>query len=67
MAGLIGGVLANIFSKIIAEKFVEASFSFDWLSLLVVTVGTALLANLAGWAASARILDQRPLEVLRGE
>jgi putative ABC transport system permease protein len=67
VAGLIGGVLANIFSKIIAEKFVEASFSFDWLSLLVVTVGTALLANLAGWAASARILDQRPLEVLRGE
>jgi putative ABC transport system permease protein len=67
VAGLIGGVLANIFSKVIAEKFVEASFSFDWLSLLVVTVGTALLANLAGWAASARILDQRPLEVLRGE
>ena len=67
VAGLIGGVLANIFSKIIAEKFVEASFSFDWLSLLVVTAGTALLANLAGWAASARILDQRPLEVLRGE
>jgi putative ABC transport system permease protein len=67
VAGLIGGVLANIFSKILAEKFVETSFSFDWLSLLAVTVGTALLANLAGWAASARILDQRPLEVLRGE
>ncbi len=37
------------------------------LSLLVVMIGTALLANLAGWLASARILDQRPLEVLRGE
>jgi putative ABC transport system permease protein len=67
VAGVIGGVLANVFTKVIAEKFVEASFSFDWLSLLLVTVGTAFLANLAGWAASARILDQRPLEVLRGE
>jgi hypothetical protein len=25
------------------------------------------VTNLAGWLASARILDQRPLEVLRGE
>ncbi len=67
VAGFIGGLLANIFSKIITERFVEASFDFDWISILAVTVLTALLANLAGWLASARILDQRPLEVLRGE
>lgn len=67
VAGLVGGVLANVFTKIIAEKFIETSFDFAWLSLAAVTFGTALLANLAGWLASARILDQRPLEVLRGE
>ena len=67
VAGLIGGVLANLFTRIISEKFIEASFDFDWWSLLVVMIGTALLANLAGWLASARILDQRPLEVLRSE
>jgi putative ABC transport system permease protein len=67
VAGLVGGLLANLFTKIISEKFIEASFDFDWPSLLVVVIGTALLANVAGWLASARILDQRPLEVLRGE
>jgi putative ABC transport system permease protein len=64
---LVGGILANVFTGIIAERFIEAAYDFDWLSLIVVMVGTAILANVAGWLASARILDQRPLEVLRGE
>ena len=67
VSGLVGGVLANVFTRIVASKFLDASFAFDWLSLLIATAGTALLANAAGWLASARILDQRPLEVLRGE
>ena len=66
-AGLVGGILANIFTGIVADRFIDAPFDFDWRSLLVVIVGTAVLANLAGWLASARILDHRPLEVLRGE
>jgi len=67
VSGLVGGILANVFTRIVCDKFIDANFDFDWLSLLVVVVGTALLANVAGWLASARILDQRPLEVLRGE
>ena len=67
VAGLVGGILANVFTGIIAEKFIDAAYEFDWGSLAVVMLGTALLANVAGWLASARILDQRPLEVLRGE
>ncbi len=67
VSGLVGGILANLFTRIISDKFIDASFDFDWASLLVVMIGTALLANVAGWLASARILDQRPLEVLRGE
>jgi len=67
VAGLVGGILANVFTGIIAKRFIEAEYQFDWLSLVVVMIGTALLANLAGWLASVRILDQRPLEVLRGE
>ena len=67
VSGLVGGILANLFTGIIADKFIDAAYEFDWASLAVVVVGTALLANLAGWLASARILDQRPLEVLRGE
>ncbi len=67
VSGLIGGILANVFTKIIANRFIETSFDFDWKALAVAIIGTMLLANLAGWLASARILDQRPLEVLRGE
>ncbi|MGA8026190.1 MAG: FtsX-like permease family protein, partial [Bryobacteraceae bacterium] len=67
VSGLVGGVLANVFTRIVSDKFIDAPFDFDWMSLLAVIIGTALLANLAGWLASARILDQRPLEVLRAE
>lgn len=67
VSGLVGGVLANVFTRIISDKFLDAAFRFDWLSLLVVMIATALLANAAGWLASGRILDQRPLEVLRNE
>jgi putative ABC transport system permease protein len=67
IGGFVGGVLANLFTRVLCDKFLETKFDFDWLSLLVVMAGTALLANLAGWLASGRILDQRPLEVLRGE
>lgn len=66
-AGLVGGILANVFTGIVAERFLEAPFDFEWRTLLLAIAATALLANLAGWLASARILDQRPLEVLRGE
>ena len=67
VSGLIGGILANVFTKIVANRFIDTSFDFDWKALAVAIVGTMLLANIAGWLASAKILDQRPLEVLRGE
>ena len=66
IGGLVGGVLANLFTRVLCDKFLETKFEFDWLSLLVVMAGTAVLANIAGWLSSARILNQRPLEVLRG-
>lgn len=66
-AGFIGGILANVFTRILADKFINTSFDFDWVSVLIAMAGTVLLANAAGWLASARILDQRPMEVLRGE
>jgi putative ABC transport system permease protein len=67
VAGIVGGVLANLFTRVISDRFIDANFDFDWRSLLFVVLATAVLANIAGWLASARILDQRPLEVLRSE
>jgi putative ABC transport system permease protein len=67
IAGLVGALLANGFSAIIADRFIETHFDFNWPSLLIAMPATALLANAAGWLASTRMLDQRPLEVLRSE
>lgn len=67
VGGLMGALLANVFTGILARRFLETTIDFDWVALAVAMLGTAALANFAGWAASFRILDQRPLEVLRGE
>jgi predicted lysophospholipase L1 biosynthesis ABC-type transport system permease subunit len=34
IAGLVGGVLANVFTRLISEKFINTHFEFDWPSLL---------------------------------
>ena len=67
VSGLIGGLLANLFTRILSDKFINANFDFDWKSVAISVLGTILIANFAGWLASAKILGQRPLEVLRGE
>lgn len=67
VAGAIGGILANAFTKVIANRFIETTYDFDFSSILLAMVITAVVANAAGWIASARILDQKPLEVLRSE
>ncbi|MGH9582524.1 MAG: ABC transporter permease [Bryobacteraceae bacterium] len=67
VAGLMGGILANVFTLVVSDKFIHAPFEFNWLLLLAAAAGTVVLANAAGWLASARILNQRPLVVLREE
>jgi putative ABC transport system permease protein len=65
-AGILGSALATGFTALIMKQFFnEAEFNFQWQALLVSIVGSALLANVAGWAASARILGQKPLAILR--
>jgi putative ABC transport system permease protein len=67
VAGFIGGLLANAFSGFIATHYIHLPFRFDPLSVIAGVIGMIVLANLAGWLASMRLLDLRPLEVLRAE
>jgi putative ABC transport system permease protein len=67
VAGLIGSALASGFSNLLLTRMLDAEFVFEPLPNLVTIVGTALLANAAGWLASFRILGKKPLEVLRSE
>jgi len=67
VAGLMGGILATLFSGIVLRRLLNAQFQFDPKAALSAIVLTALLANASGWLASFRILRQKPLEVLREE
>ena len=48
-------------------RLLDAKFQFDVLPNLATILLTAGLAVATGWLASARILGQRPMEVLRDE
>ena len=66
-AGLMGALLASAFAAVLLERVLEADARFDSVPAALTIVLTALLANVAGWLGSFRILGQKPLEVLRGE
>ena len=66
LAGLVGVIFANLLTRILLHKL-DVSFHMEWLATLVALVGTAILATVTGWAASFRILGQKPLQILREE
>ncbi len=67
VAGLMGAILATVFSSLLLKRLLSAHFQFDPKATLLAVALTALLANASGWLASLRILGQKPLEVLREE
>lgn len=67
VAGLMGGLLATAFSRILLLRLLDAQFRFDWVPNLLAVLFTSILAVATGWLASLRVLSQKPLEVLRDE
>ncbi|MCZ2156046.1 MAG: FtsX-like permease family protein [Bryobacterales bacterium] len=67
VAGLMGALLATGFSALLLARLFEADYRVAWLPVAVSMAATVVLANLAGWFASLRILGQKPLVVLRRE
>jgi putative ABC transport system permease protein len=64
-AGILGSMLATAFSWMVLSRLFQIGYTFDPVPHMVGIALTALLANGAGWAASRRILEQKPLEILR--
>ena len=67
VAGVMGSLLATAFSRILLTRLLDAKFRFDLVPNLMAVLLTVLVAIGAGWIASLRILNQKPLEVLRDE
>jgi putative ABC transport system permease protein len=67
VAGVMGSVLAVAFTNLLLTRLLDAQFQFDWAPNFIAIFGSALIAMFAGWMASYRILDQKPLEILRDE
>lgn len=67
VAGLMGALLATGFSALLLARLFEADYRVAWLPVAASMAATVVLANLAGWFASLRILGQKPLVVLRRE
>jgi putative ABC transport system permease protein len=65
LAGTIGSLLAAAFSSYVVSEFLDGVYVVDAVPLVVAVVLTSLLAVITGWAASYRLLGQKPLEVLR--
>jgi putative ABC transport system permease protein len=66
LAGLVGVIFANLLSRVLLHRL-DVVFHVEWLATAIALVGTAVLATVTGWAASFRILGQKPLQVLREE
>jgi putative ABC transport system permease protein len=67
LSGIVGVVFANLLTRVLLRRFFEVGFQVDWRATLIALVGGAVLATVTGWIASARILGQKPLQVLREE
>jgi putative ABC transport system permease protein len=66
VAGFVGVSFANLIARVLLSRLTIV-YHFEWRWTLGALLGTALLAVITGWAASHRILGQKPLEVLREE
>jgi putative ABC transport system permease protein len=68
--GLVAGVVGVGFANLIAHSLLgrmSVPYRFHWNWALTALLATAAITVFTGWAASFRVLGQKPLEVLREE
>ena len=67
VAGAAGSLLAVTYSALLTWDILEVDAVIEWPAITLTVVASALIATLAGWGASFRILGSKPLEILRDE
>jgi putative ABC transport system permease protein len=67
IAGTVGLVFANVLARTLLLHALHFGYSFQWGLNFAAWVGVGGMTVVAGWAASHRVLGQKPLEILREE
>jgi len=67
VAGLMGSLLAGAFAALVLKRLLQIEFHPAFGTHVAAVGIAALVATVAGWAASFRILGRKPLEILRDE
>jgi putative ABC transport system permease protein len=67
VAGLMGSLLAGGFAALVLKRLLQIDFHPAFVTHAIAVATAALVATVAGWAASFRILGRKPLEILRDE
>ena len=67
IAGAVGLVFANVLAGTLLIHALHFGYAFQWGLNLGMWVAVGAMTVAAGWAASHRVLGQKPLEVLREE
>jgi len=67
IAGAVGLVFANVLARTLLLHALHFGYAFQWGLNLGAWVAVGAMTVVAGWAASHRVLGQKPLEVLREE
>jgi putative ABC transport system permease protein len=66
LAGSIGVIFATLLTRVLLPKM-NIDFHVQWGAAMLTVVLAMVVTNGAGWAASFRLLGQKPLAVLREE
>jgi putative ABC transport system permease protein len=66
-SALTGMILSLGGGFLLTKFFFEITFAFDWVELLIISVGVVFLTMLIGWFNSREVINTPPLQVLRKE
>jgi putative ABC transport system permease protein len=67
VAGGVGIGFANLIVRLLLHRVFNVAYAAHWGLNLAALASVAALTVVTGWLASHRILEQKPLEVLREE
>ena len=57
----------GIVGWLLTKFFLEITFAFDWVELVVISIGVIILTVTIGWLNSREVINTPPLQVLRKE